>query len=108
MKFKFTDFELPNDQGNTPVCYLIHFEDRLHHAGHYLGYTTNLEKRIERHRNSQSAKLLIAINKLGIKWDVVRTWINGSPQLERKLKNRHNGPQLCPICALRNSNKKEN
>jgi len=79
------------------MVYLIHFETSYKRARHYIGYTSDLEARIEHHRNGSGAKLLDVVNKAGIKWDVVRTW-EGDRKLERKLKNRKNASQLCPVC----------
>jgi hypothetical protein len=44
------------------------------------------------------AKLLRAVNRAGISWEVVRTWSVNSQELERHLKNLKNSPRLCPIC----------
>ena len=79
------------------TVYLIHFQRPYKHARHYLGYTADLEARIEQHRNGTGARLLQVITAAGIAFDVARTWACGR-ELERKLKNRHEGPRLCPIC----------
>jgi predicted GIY-YIG superfamily endonuclease len=78
--------------------YLIHFEHKYHHAGHYLGYSKHLWFRINTHRSNMGAKLLRAVNQAGIDWRVVRTWAVHSQELERKLKSLKNSPRLCPIC----------
>ena len=78
--------------------YLIHFEQKYHHAGHYLGYSKHLWFRIITHRANTGAKLLRAVNQAGIEWTVVRTWTVDSQDLERKLKILKNSPRLCPIC----------
>ncbi len=86
------------------TVYLIHFDRPLGNlnnprgqARHYLGYSDDLEARLERHREGNGAAIMAAVARAGIDWTVVRTW-NGDRGLERKLKNRHNSPQLCPIC----------
>lgn len=79
-------------------CYLLHFSDKLHHARHYLGYSSNLKARIAGHEAGNSAKLISAITRHDIKFVVARVWIDGDRALERRLKNQHNGPKLCPIC----------
>jgi len=83
--------------GQTPRkkshVYLIHFEQKYHHAGHYyLGYTKHLWIRIITHRANTGAKLLRTVNQAGIAWAV------DSLDLERKLKSLKNSPRLCPIC----------
>jgi predicted GIY-YIG superfamily endonuclease len=91
-----------------PHVYLIHFEERLHHAGHYLGYSKMLTVRIWLHKINQGAKLIQAVNKAGIPWQVVRTWTVDSQELERLLKNQKNSPKLCPICNPALTGKVEN
>jgi predicted GIY-YIG superfamily endonuclease len=83
---------------NTAHVYLIHFDQKFHHAGHYLGFSKHLWFRIITHRANNGAKLLKAINEAGISWNVVRTWTVSSQELERQLKNWKNSPKLCPIC----------
>lgn len=108
------------------TVYLIHFEQPVGdpsnprgQARHYLGYTNDLETRIQDHRNTRwerydeplviagrpklgatfgnGATLIGAANAQGIVWQVVRTW-SGGRDLERQLKNQKNNPRLCPIC----------
>ena len=81
------------------MVYLIHFEEKLHHAQHYLGFTEfeDPNERLERHKAGDGAKILRALNEKGISYSIVRTW-NGDRKLERKLKNWKKSKQLCPIC----------
>lgn len=79
------------------MVYLIHFSSKLSHAAHYLGSTSNLKRRIARHRANDGAKLLRALNLAGIEWDVVRVW-KGGRDLERKMKRHKNSPSFCPVC----------
>jgi len=90
--------------------YLIHLDTPIAHAKHYLGFTSDLDARMQRHRSGNGAKLLKEANRRGIKYNVVRTWKAGSwvaaaKRLETKLKLRKNSPKLCPICIER---RKEN
>jgi predicted GIY-YIG superfamily endonuclease len=78
--------------------YLIHFNRRFKHAGHYLGFSTNLDKRITDHLCGMGSRLMEVITEAKIEWKVVRTW-EGDRKLERRLKNRNNAPSLCPICS---------
>jgi hypothetical protein len=84
------------------VLYLIHFAKPLHHARHYLGYSTDensLPVRLERHASGQGAKLMAAVARAGIGFQVVRTWPDGTRADERRLKNQKNAPaRLCPVC----------
>lgn len=82
------------------MIYLIHFDKPLAHARHYIGMVAShehLERRMHQHRTGRGAKLLDACNRAGIPYRVVRT-MNGGRLRERRLKNRKNGPKLCPIC----------
>ncbi len=79
------------------TVYLLHFDRPLHHARHYMGWTSNLQERLQRHREGSDARLMQAVQAAGISWRLSRTW-PGDRGLERKLKRQKNGPRLCPIC----------
>jgi predicted GIY-YIG superfamily endonuclease len=79
------------------TVYLIHFDTPLHHARHYLGWTTDLEARLEAHRQGNGARLMEVITEAGITWKLARTW-EGGRELERHLKRQKNSPRFCPIC----------
>jgi predicted GIY-YIG superfamily endonuclease len=82
----------------TGTVYLIHFESKLHHAQHYIGFASHdLFARIRDHRNNHGARLLQVLNGAGVQWHVVRTW-RGTRQLERRFKRRKKASALCPIC----------
>ncbi|MCP4593686.1 MAG: endonuclease [bacterium] len=88
----------------TGTVYLIHFDRPLGdldnprgQARHYLGYSDDLEARLERHREGNGAAIMAAVVRAGIDWTVARIW-DGDRELERRLKKRHNSPRLCPIC----------
>ena len=80
------------------AVYLLHFAEKYYHAQHYLGFTEDLEARIERHKTGNGSPLVRAVVNAGIEIELARTW-SGDRKLERRLKDRHNTPkQLCPIC----------
>jgi len=81
------------------TIYLIHFDKKFGHAGHYLGYASDFEKRMERHRAGRGSNLIKKIQEAGIGWQVVRKWENVGPQAEAELKRYHNNRRLCPLCA---------
>lgn len=83
--------------GEQGTVYLIHFDRPLAHARHYMGWTSNLRERLQRHREGSDARLMQVVQAAGISWRVSRTWPGGR-SLERKLKRQKNGPRLCPIC----------
>lgn len=83
------------------MVYLIHFDKPFKHAKHYIGFCDgedNLEKRMEYHKKGRGARLMDAITKAGIGFQVARTWLTGDRTFERRLKNGKNAPKLCPIC----------
>jgi predicted GIY-YIG superfamily endonuclease len=91
----------------SSTVYLIHFDQPLHHAKHYLGFAkADLTARVLQHQAGQGAKLTQAAVAAGIQLILVRTW-EGNRKLERTLKNRKNAPKLCPTCkeALKTSEK---
>ena len=80
------------------TVYLIHFYKAYRHARHYIGFTTNLDKRITDHLCGMGARLMEVITNAGIEWRVARTW-RGDRRLERRLKDWHNAALLCPLCS---------
>ena len=79
------------------TVYLLHFDEPYRHARHYIGYTDNLTWRLHLHNIGRGARLLEVVHSAGITWQLARTW-EGDRKLERRLKNRHEAPRLCPIC----------
>ncbi|WP_306364375.1 hypothetical protein [Nocardia sp. CC227C] len=78
--------------------YLLHFDRRYHHAGHYIGTTRDLEARLAAHREGRGARLLQVLKEHGIGWHLARTW-DGGRALERELKGFKNAARLCPDCS---------
>lgn len=96
------------------MIYLIHFSTPVgndnHQAQHYLGYTENLEQRVNAHRGGTSAggaRLLEVCSERGVDWDVVRLWF-GDRELERRLKRWKKASRLCPICSPRRWDRRAN
>jgi len=87
----------------TWFCYLLHFEHRYYHAGHYIGFSGCVDARLKLHRAGGGARLLEVVTDAGIDFEVARLWPCDSYEqartLERKLKRTHgHGPALCPVC----------
>jgi len=80
------------------AVYLLHFETPYRHAQHYVGFTEDLEARLERHRAGNGARLLEVVTQAGIAWELVRAWPRGSRELERAIKRAGHSPRLCPVC----------
>lgn len=77
--------------------YIIHFEQKLHHAQHYVGSSTDLAGRLAQHRAGRGARLMEVITEQGIPWVVSRVLVGGKT-LERRIKNQHHTARLCPVC----------
>ena len=80
------------------IVYLLHFSTPYKHAKHYIGFTKDLESRIQRHLGGDGARLIEVIVKEGITFVVARTWKSKTRGFERRLKNLKNTPRFCPIC----------
>jgi predicted GIY-YIG superfamily endonuclease len=90
-----TDVSRPDDAGTV---YLLHLDPAYKHARHYVGWTSNLDARLEAHRAGRGARLLEAVKEAGGSFRLVRTWA-GSRSLERAIKDRKEAPKLCPDCS---------
>lgn len=85
--------------------YLLHFEPRYRHAGHYLGYADAIERRVAEHLacGSKSSPLVRAAIAAGAAVTVARVWTGGDRRLERRLKNAHGLSRFCPTCRAAGS-----
>lgn len=84
---------------NIPgTIYLLHFSRPFAHARHYIGWTTDLEKRLATHRAGDGSRLLRAVVKSGITFEVARLWLEKTRDFERKLHRRKDTRKMCPIC----------
>lgn len=83
------------------TLYLLHFERPIserHTCQHYIGFTSGpLAARLKAHADGGGARLTQVARERGIGWQCVRTWKGGRAD-ERKLKDRHDAPRLCPVC----------
>lgn len=90
--------QLPPDYRG--IVYLLHFDRPIsdkHTTQHYIGWTLHLPSRLRAHSEGRGARLTEVARERGISFTIARTW-RGDRNFERKLKNRHEGPRLCPIC----------
>ncbi len=90
-------------------CYLLHFHRRLAHAGHYLGATEDLLRRLAEHEHGHGSKYMRAVVLAGITWELADTFEPAPGQtiweLERELKGDPRGKgskgsraRYCSIC----------
>jgi predicted GIY-YIG superfamily endonuclease len=82
------------------TIYLIHFDRPYQHAGHYLGWTSDLNARLAAHANGSGSRLMSVITAAGIGWQLARTW-TGSRYRERQLKIQGGHSRKCPLCGVR-------
>jgi hypothetical protein len=82
------------------LVYLVHLEQPLAHARHYVGWSAsawNLRLRLAHHRAGSGSRFLAAVTKAGIRFQPVRV-VEGTRADERHLKNGKNVARLCPVC----------
>jgi hypothetical protein len=94
------------------IVYLLHF-DILYEpypdaplrscARHYTGYVTGgpraLKRRLSQHGTDRGARLMLAVRRAGITWQLARTW-QGGPARERQLKRQGGAARRCPLCGV--------
>ena len=81
------------------TIYLLHFHEPVSgHARHYLGWASDLDARLEAHRQGYGARLMEVVRERGSGWHVSRTW-EGTRDRERAIKDRAESPKLCPDCT---------
>ena len=81
--------------------YLLHFSRPINPsrpARHYLGWASDLDERLRKHRKGKGSKLCQVAAQRGITFILAEVWI-GERSLERQLKRQHNSPRFCPICT---------
>jgi predicted GIY-YIG superfamily endonuclease len=85
---------------NAPrgTVYLLHFDQRYVHAGHYTGWANDLDQRLAQHQRGTGARLVEVITQAGIGFRVARLWPGASKAQERSLKNSGGASRYCPIC----------
>jgi hypothetical protein len=92
----------------TGTTYLLHFivpatgdPARYRHAGHYIGWTTDLAARMEAHARGTGARLVEVITEAGLGFKLVRTWPNTTKDREDLLKHVGGGRRYCPECGVK-------
>jgi predicted GIY-YIG superfamily endonuclease len=84
------------------LIYLLHFNTPIHHAGHYLGSTNNIQQRLADHATGNAARITEVAAQRDLDWQLAKVW-QPTPRLtlrstERLIKQRHNGSVFCPLC----------
>lgn len=78
--------------------YLLHFEPKYKHAGHYLGWSDDVGRRVYEHEmTGKGSRLCRVARAAGSQLHFVRFW-PGEKDLERKFKKRTGFKVKCPVC----------
>lgn len=64
---------------------------------HYLGWTNDLDHRLNQHFTSRGSSFLAFALQCGVGMRLVKTW-SGIRHLEAKMKRLKNNRRLCPVC----------
>lgn len=83
------------------TIYLIHFDVPFGHARHYMGWTADLNARLAAHASGRGSKLMAAVSRAHISWQVSRTWVQTTRRRERQLKVQGGHSRKCPQCGVR-------
>lgn len=84
---------------HTGTVYLLHFHGAPSLSSrHYIGWTTDLDGRLQAHAAGRGAVLLRELVRLGGSFQLVRTWKRMGRCQERRLHRRHQHARMCPIC----------
>lgn len=83
--------------------YLLHFEEKLSHAQHYLGSSEDLIQRLKTHADGWGAAITAHLAEEGRHWVLAGLWTLRDPSwslrdVERRAKKAHRGNSYCPIC----------
>lgn len=81
------------------MIYIIHFDEKLAHTQHYIGFCRDgtAKRRLKKHKSGEGARILARLNELGIGYKIVNT-LPGDRDEERRLKKQKNHKRYCPIC----------
>jgi hypothetical protein len=92
----------------TGTTYLLHFIDpatgepaRYKHAGHYIGWTTDLHARLDAHARGTGARLVEVITGAGLGFTLARTWPQTTRDREDLLKHIGDARRFCPECGVK-------
>lgn len=86
-----------------PGLYLLHFEPPYRHAGHYLGWSISIERRVGEHldRGARSSPLVRAALDAGSSVTLARVWISRGRLEERRMKAQGGLSRHCPLCRAK-------
>ncbi len=80
--------------------YILHFDEKYKGAQHYLGATTNLDRRLGEHRSGRGNGLIKAVLDTGTPITLTNVIDNDDVfKLEKQIKKSKNNKRMCPVCA---------
>src|SRR5262249_40381560 len=79
------------------MIYVLCFSPAYQHARHYVGFTDNVDRRIARHLAGRGSPLVRAAVQAGCTVSLTLV-VEGDRTDERRIKNRANGCEICPVC----------
>lgn len=82
--------------------YVLHFDEKLSHAQHYIGCTHELRERLTAHAVGRGSRLCQVLLEKGISWQLGAVGSCSHREIrrkERQLKNWHHSKEFCTICA---------
>jgi N-acetylglutamate synthase-like GNAT family acetyltransferase len=85
----------------TSYIYVLHFDDPLKHARHYIGCTESLKARLVRHATGHGARIMRVCIEQGISWrlgSLMTCSHKRMRELERSPKDQHNSERYCSLC----------
>lgn len=80
------------------MLYMFHFHEKYYHAGHYLGCTDSISRRIHEHLTGTGNALIKEIVDAGIGFSVYIIDEDGDFYAEKLLKSQKNNKRFCPVC----------
>lgn len=100
MTADLTSSTAASSSGRHPfgTAYLLQFDQRYEHAGHYTGWAEDLDRRLAEHLGGRAARLIEVITQAGIGFRLARTWPGVTRARERQLKRQGGASRYCPIC----------
>ena len=82
--------------------YVLHFDDPLSHAQHYVGMTGNLKQRLAAHAAGDGARLTEVLAEQQRAWTLTglfQTTATNARRVERELKESKNLSRYCDACT---------
>jgi predicted GIY-YIG superfamily endonuclease/N-acetylglutamate synthase-like GNAT family acetyltransferase len=86
--------------------YVLHFDEKLSHAQHYVGCTDNLKARLLAHATGAGSRICRELMNRGINWrlgGLFETSHRNMRKLERGLKDQRHASRYCQVCNVNNA-----